>query len=130
MFLNLVNMYIFFLYSFIFVANRYLLTYFLFVLLSKRRKAYPEILAQKFIFYLWPWKRLWYWNKSMLYLVTVSQVIEFDNITKKKACIILPALGKDMHFVFGTVLYFSICFWLKTTNDFCKKPYCSGCGYG
>ena len=37
----------------------------------------------------------------------MSQAIKCDNITKKKASINLFALGKDVHFVFGTVLYFS-----------------------
>ena len=40
-------------------------------------------------------------------MVIVSQAIKCDNITKKKASINLFALGKDVHFVFGTVLYFS-----------------------
>ena len=52
-------------------------------ILSKRRMAYPETLAQKFIFYPWPWKHLWHWNKSVLYLVTISQAIWCDNITKR-----------------------------------------------
>ena len=46
-----------------------------FVLLSKWRMGYPEILAQKFIFYLRPSKYMWHWNKSVLYLVIVSQEI-------------------------------------------------------
>ena len=100
------------------------------VLLRKNGMAYPEILAQKFIFYPRPWKYLRHWNKSVLYLIIVSHAIQFDNITKKKASIDLSALGKDMHFVFGTVLYFSICFWVKTTNDCCKNPYCNGCSCG
>ena len=46
-----------------------------FVLLSKWRMVYPEILAQKFIFYPRPSKYMWDWNKSVLYLVIVSQAI-------------------------------------------------------
>ena len=62
------------------------------------------------------------------YLVIASQ--EFNaiaNITKKKASTILFMLGKDMHLVFVTLLYFRICFWVKATKDWCKNSYCSGC---
>ena len=63
-------------------------------------------------------RNLWHWNKPVLYLVIVSQAIYCDIVTKKKASIILFALGKDVHCVFfGTVVYFIICFWVATSKD-------------
>ena len=94
------------------------------VLLNKRRMAYPEIL--KFTLYPRPYKHLWHWNESVLYLLIVIRQFNVI-ITKKKAYITLFVLGKDMHFLFGTMLYIRFCFCVKTTKYCCKNPYCSGC---